>query len=120
MPEDELLRDMVKLGGTSPELLADMDFMRTFLPAIRADFALSETYVYQTEDPLPCPISAFGGDTDNEVKHEEIALWRNEAARFSQRSFRGDHFYLNTNRGELTGAIARTLTLQAIYSGGGL
>jgi len=118
MPEDELLRDLVKLGGTSPELLEDLDLMRTFLPAIRADFALSETYVYKSEDPLQCPITAFGGDADKEVKHEEIALWRNQTSKqFSQRSFHGGHFYLETNRRELTGIIAKILAMHAIYSG---
>ena len=32
-----------------------------YLPILRADFTLVETYAYADEAPLDCPITAFGG-----------------------------------------------------------
>ena len=40
--------------------------MRLLIPVLRADLALTETYVYTPGPRLDCPISAVGGDEDEE------------------------------------------------------
>jgi len=63
---------------------------------LRADFALYETYVYSTEPPLNCPISAFGGLQDHRVNDTDLEAWRAQTSvSFSLRMFPGDHFFLN-------------------------
>lgn len=42
------------------------------LPVLRADLAVCETYCYTAEDPLDCPISAYGGKQDSRVSNEDL------------------------------------------------
>ena len=62
--------ELRRLNGTPSELLNHEELMEIMLPLLRADFALYETYVYSTEPPLNCPISAFGGLQDHRVNDQ--------------------------------------------------
>jgi medium-chain acyl-[acyl-carrier-protein] hydrolase len=62
------------------------------------------------EDPLECPIEAFGGLEDDEVRYEEISAWRKQTlSSFTQRMFPGDHFFVNSSRTLIMEAIAQGL-----------
>ena len=52
------------LNGTPEAVLQDAELMQFFLPVLRADFAVCETYTYTAKTPLTCPISVFGGLQD--------------------------------------------------------
>jgi medium-chain acyl-[acyl-carrier-protein] hydrolase len=95
LPEREFLAELRRLNGTPGDLLDHEEFMAIMLPLLRADFAVYETYVYSTEPPLSCPISAFGGMQDQRVNESELEAWRAQTdASFSLRMFPGDHFFL--------------------------
>jgi medium-chain acyl-[acyl-carrier-protein] hydrolase len=67
------------------------------LPDRRADFSVyeTETYVYSTEPPLNCPISAFCRLQDRTVSNTELEAWPAQTnVSFSLRIFPGDHFFL--------------------------
>ena len=81
--------------------------MELFLPLLRADFAVSETYIYSPEAPLNCSISAFGGLQDKEVPFEDLEKWGDQTNRsFTLRRFPGNHFFVHS---------ARDLRLQALF-----
>jgi medium-chain acyl-[acyl-carrier-protein] hydrolase len=70
--------------------------MKLFLPLLRSDIRLYETYAYEHEAPLDCPISAFGGLEDEEASREELEAWSDQTrSRFNIQMFDGDHFFLN-------------------------
>lgn len=99
LPEGELLLQLRRLEGTSEDVLQNSELMELFLPLLRADFALCETYVYSTEEPLDCPISAFGGAEDHRVSREELSAWREQTrGSFKLRVFPGRHFFLHSAR----------------------
>lgn len=96
LPEKEFLAELRRLNGTPSELLNHQELMEIMLPLLRADFALFETYVYSTEPPLSCPISAFGGLQDHRVRDTDLEAWRTQTSGFfSSQMFPGDHFFLN-------------------------
>ena len=96
LPDNEFLAELRRLNGTPRELLDHEELMEVMLPILRADFALYETYLYSTEPPLNCPISAFGGLLDRRVNESDLEAWRSQtSASFSLRMFPGDHFFLN-------------------------
>lgn len=106
LPDDDFVNHLKKLNGTPPNLLKDQELMNLMLPILRADFAICETYTYQAESPLSCPISAFGGIEDDEVSNDELEAWREHTtASFSLRIFPGDHFFIHN---------AKALVLQEI------
>jgi medium-chain acyl-[acyl-carrier-protein] hydrolase len=95
LPEKEFLAELRRLNGMPCELLEHKELMEIMLPILRADFAVYETYVYTSEPPLNCPISAFGGLQDHTVKDNDLEAWRAETnASFSLRMFPGNHFFL--------------------------
>src|SRR5262249_52443684 len=46
LPEAELLTQLRRLNGTPEAILQDATLMQFFLPILRADFAVCETYTY--------------------------------------------------------------------------
>ena len=97
LPEGELLHELRRLNGIPGKVLEDAELMQIMLPILRADFAVYETYVYSTEPPLNCPISAFGGLQDHRVSRGDLEAWRDQTSgSFSLRMFPGDHFFWNT------------------------
>ncbi|HEY2666767.1 MAG TPA: alpha/beta fold hydrolase [Actinomycetota bacterium] len=107
--DDELWEELRRLGGTSEEVLDCPELRRLVLPAIRADYRLSET-CRPAAGTLGCPVTAFLGDRDPEVTLDEAMGWAGTTrAGFSLHVFPGDHFYLVGQQTELLGAIGRTL-----------
>jgi medium-chain acyl-[acyl-carrier-protein] hydrolase len=95
LPDNQFLAELRRLNGTPRELLDHEELMEVMLPILRADFALYETYLYSTEPPLNCPISAFGGLQDRRVSASDLDAWRSQtSASFSLRMVPGDHFFL--------------------------
>ena len=75
-------------------ILQDPELLQLFLPVLRADLALYETYVYAAGVPLSCPIHVFGGLQDHVVRRAHLAAWQPETTGdFTQRMFPGDHFF---------------------------
>ena len=60
LPHDPFIAELRKLNGTPSELLEDPELLELYLPVIRADFELIQTYEYYEEEPLSCPITAYG------------------------------------------------------------
>jgi medium-chain acyl-[acyl-carrier-protein] hydrolase len=100
-----------RYNAIPPAVLAEKELMDLFLPTLRADFAIHETYVYQAEAPLSCPLSAFGGLQDRRVGRDGLDAWGEQTRnRFSLRMFPGDHFFLQSARVQLLQALSEDLT----------
>ena len=70
---------------------------QVMMPLLRADFEVVETYTYEPDAPLDCPITVLGGLQDLEVPRESLEAWREQTtAAFSLRILQGDHFFVNT------------------------
>jgi medium-chain acyl-[acyl-carrier-protein] hydrolase len=71
-----------------------------------------ETYAYEPDLPLDCPITAFGGLEDNDLRIEDFEGWRAHTnSHFETRFFPGDHFFVQSAPKEVLGAISRSLNL---------
>lgn len=112
LDEQEFLEELqARYGGIPTEILNNPEVLSIFLPALRADFTVYETYKYEPEPPLDCPISAFAGMQDRLVPAQIMTGWEaHTAAGFNLRRLRGDHFFLEVSRNELTGSILHKLT----------
>jgi len=99
-----------KYGGVPKIVLEQADMRAAVVPALRADLALTETYVYRPGPPLDCPITAYAGASDPIVPSDGLAAWRDQTtAGFECRLFEGHHFYLNRARDALLADIAERL-----------
>ena len=110
LPEPQFVEKLREFGGTPEEVLANAELRELILPILRADFAVCETYAYEPEAPLDCPISAYGGLQDREVLTEELDAWRTQTARtFTARMFPGDHFFIHSAQPLVLRSVARDL-----------
>ena len=112
LPDTDFIEELRRLNGTPEEVLANRELMQLVLPALRADFAVLETYIYQPELPLNCPITVFGGLQDPEVDYEMLEAWQKQTtAAFSMQMFLGDHFFIHTAQSLLLQSLEQTLSL---------
>lgn len=110
LPDPNFTEGLRELNGTPNEVLADEGLLRLFLPTLRADFAVNETYTASGGPPLSCPVSALTGTADPEVTIEEMAPWRSvTTSDFRLRVFYGDHFYLKSRPDDVLDAIRQDL-----------
>lgn len=95
LPHDEFIAAVKKLNGTPHELLDDPELRDLFLPLLRADFEIVDTYVFQSEEPLCCPITVYGGLRDDHVSLESLREWQKQTvATCKTKMFPGDHFFI--------------------------
>jgi medium-chain acyl-[acyl-carrier-protein] hydrolase len=98
LPEPEFISELRRLNGTPMEVLDSPELKEFFLPTMRADFELVETYEYEPEPPLSCPICAYGGLQDAHVPAENVKAWQKQTSgAFKVTMFPGDHFYIHSS-----------------------
>ena len=101
-----------RYNGLPREVLANSELMELLLPVLRADVQMIETYTYESGFPLDCPITAFGGLEDRELRTEDLEGWRAHTnSRFETKLFPGDHFFVQSVPNEILGTISRSLNL---------
>lgn len=110
LSDEDLLARIRDLGLVEAEALDNPELAEFILPPLRADFEVSETYVYRPRPALPVPITVFGGTDDPLLGLGDLAEWAEyTSAGFTQYVFEGDHFYTVSRTGEVTGEIATLL-----------
>jgi len=100
--DDELWREMIRIGGTSPDILQQTELTKLLTPVLRADYQLIETYQSSATQKLSTRMLICLGDNDPDVPAENIHGWQ----RFSQQPIsilekQGGHFYLNDHQASL-------------------
>jgi medium-chain acyl-[acyl-carrier-protein] hydrolase len=106
----EFIDELRRLEGMPPQVLDNPALLRMVLPALRADAALYRNYIYAGEPPLDCPIRAYGGTEDPNVRREHLEAWALETtSSFSLRMFPGGHFFPQSAREDLLAAMAHDL-----------
>ncbi|PWW07334.1 surfactin synthase thioesterase subunit [Paenibacillus cellulosilyticus] len=110
-PEEQLKENLLELGGATKELFEDTQLAQTFIPILRADFELMETYVYEANrEPLTAAIHVMTGIGDADVNRTDLKEWRNHTTNeCTIAKFKGGHFYINDSFGIMIQQINRVL-----------
>jgi surfactin synthase thioesterase subunit len=116
MTDEQLIASVTSRYNAIPDaILADREMLALFLPVLRADLEMMETYSFREEEPLPCPISAFGGLEDTGNPEALMEPWRSfTTSTFSLRMFPGGHFFPRTSRAEFAAALAGDLVAYTV------
>lgn len=106
----EFVAALREFSPTLRGLLEDPEALDLFLPILRADLEISDTYVYRSRPPLSCPITAFGGTADDTVGADDLAGWRQHTrSGCTIEHFPGDHFFVTTAPWRVVRAIEGAL-----------
>ncbi|MFH9619185.1 thioesterase II family protein [Streptomyces pratensis] len=110
--DEELIQELRRTEATHREILDNASLIQAFLPIIRGDYRLSETYRPLPGDRLSAPVTVLYGDRDPEIHQWEAEGWSEVTGGACEfRTFDGGHFYLEEHREpvvELLTAYART------------
>ena len=105
----EALRE--RYGRTTPGVLEEPELRELFLPILRADLKVVETYTHRAAPALKTAVCALAGEDDSSVSDAGLATWKNLTGdEFSCKRLPGDHFYhFGGGQGELLRIIETRL-----------
>lgn len=110
LSDDLFLEALRRYQGTPETVLNNADFMAVYLPILRADFKLLETYFYRQDQPLNCPITVLGGYDDTKVSETELEQWQIQTNQeFALHLFSGGHFFINQQTEAIVQLISENL-----------
>ncbi|MEM1070536.1 MAG: alpha/beta fold hydrolase [Planctomycetota bacterium] len=95
--DQDLVEHLASHYGAIPSVIRQSpEAMKQFLPVVRHDLRLMESYQHQASEPLPIDLVVCGGTKDEAANERTLSGWR----RFTQREwtlkmFEGDHFFPN-------------------------
>lgn len=115
LPDPAFVAALVRrYNGIPREILQNVALLRLFLPTLRADLTMIETYRYVDEEPFDFPISVFGGWEDARATQADLCAWRDlTRSDFALRMFPGGHFFIQSERERLVAAVAGALASPA-------
>ena len=113
LPFETFKEKIKELGGISEGLISNEELMRFFLPVMRSDFKITETYQYaKREQKLNCGISVFCGKEEG-MTTEELLAWKiYSCVSCSIHKFDGDHFFPFKNSENVVKTINSILSSQ--------
>jgi medium-chain acyl-[acyl-carrier-protein] hydrolase len=112
LPDVEFLQGIRSLGGGLDPVLADAELRDLFVPILRGDLRLSDTYHPSELPPLRASLCAFGGTRDPSMAPADVRAWgRCTTGRFRYRPFDRGHFFLEEERDALIETIQDCLSL---------
>jgi surfactin synthase thioesterase subunit len=110
LPDAQFIARLRQYGGIPELVLQEPELMEIFLPILRADFELMDSYVYQPADLLDCPLTAFGGKSDPKIALQEISAWEMHTTRdFKCHFLPGGHFFINESTTQLLSHLCTDL-----------
>ncbi|AJS58933.1 thioesterase II family protein [Paenibacillus sp. IHBB 10380] len=114
MSDREFMHEICELGGTPIEAMQHEVIRNTFLPILRADTQVVETYLESKRNvadrKLACDMSVLYGFHDNTMS-DRIHSWnRYTHGRTEFKGFEGDHFFIvNDNQREVPTYVRKVL-----------
>lgn len=112
MTDGQLAAELAALGGTPRNVMENPELLSLFLPALRADFCLTETYRCQHgAEGRTLPLLVLGGDRDQEVPEGALhgwLEWGNGESRCEVMA--GDHFFLHSQPEQVLRTLAQWLS----------
>ncbi|OBB01451.1 thioesterase [Mycobacteriaceae bacterium 1482268.1] len=104
--DEDILRYLGALEGTTSDVFGNRDLMRLALPVIKADYRACDAYERGEDVKVAAPIHAIGGDQDPIVTLGDLYGWRKHTDTIEVSMFDGGHFYLNAHTQALAALLA--------------
>lgn len=112
LDDNELIKEIMPLGGISEEVLKNREILELYIPIIRADYKVVETYKFnQREMLIDCDITVINGKNDyTHINH--IYEWEKMTkGKCTFDFFDGGHFFINNYNNQLAEIVSKTLKL---------
>lgn len=98
MTNTELVNYLSGIGGIPLELINNEDFLLFFLPIIRNDLKLNETYTVKQKELLDIPFIVLYGKEDKSIIYKNLRDWQQYSVHpIKLLALDGDHFFVLKN-----------------------
>ncbi|WDE13824.1 thioesterase II family protein [Thalassomonas haliotis] len=98
LADDAFMTELENLNGTPKAVLENKELMELFLPLLRADFEIAETYQYNSKITFDCPLTVLGGEQDIQITREHLQGWQDFFALPADiQILPGDHFFIDSH-----------------------
>lgn len=102
LSDEEFKNELKRFDGTPKEIIENKELLDFFLPMLRADFTMDETYCTPEVVKLSCPILALGGTLDKEADEGAMSKWEEyTTSKFEISMFEGAHFFIRDKEEEV-------------------
>ena len=106
LSDEDFVEALAEFHGIPEALLENKELLHFFLPTLRADFLLSESYQCFEKKLLQAPIRAMGGNCDSEAPEDDMRAWKEyHPEDFECQMFEGTHFYIREHEHEVVHQI---------------
>ena len=110
LPDDAFLEIVKSYGGTPEAVLQAPELLDLYLPILKADFALSETYRPRNPGRLPVPCHLIAGTHDTVTRPVDVWAWRPLfSGPVTEHRIPGGHFFLHSHQRDVTQLIDQML-----------
>lgn len=110
---DAQMIDAMRELGSVPAKLDNPSWLQAVLPALRADCAVSASYL-DDHAKVSCPVLAFSGLNDPVLIPDAMRQWACRTPRLlGERRMPGGHFYLDRHAAAVAGEVVHHLLAQA-------
>ena len=112
LPDEELKKVMLSMGGTSQVLIENNKLLDTFIPVFRSDMRITETYKYvERNASLSSSITAMTGISDTSICNNDLLEWQKHTkGELDICKFKGGHFFINDSMGAVVKNINKKIT----------
>jgi medium-chain acyl-[acyl-carrier-protein] hydrolase len=110
LSEDAFIDHLRGYDGTPEQVLNHPELMSVYLPILRADFALGETYRLGERTRLEVPVHGLAGIADRLASPQDMLGWESlTTADFRLHLVKGHHFFVETHAEDVGELITRVL-----------
>lgn len=96
LPDKQFIARLQQLDGIPAQTFESQGLLEMYLPILRADLRLAESYCYQPGPPLSHPITVFGGVDDPTTSNSSLQDWAlHSRDACTVRLLAGGHFFIN-------------------------
>jgi surfactin synthase thioesterase subunit len=93
--DDQIIAELVGLGGTGQAQLAEAEVMQMMLPPLRADYRALRSYRADANASVRCPVTALTGEADLTTPVAHAAAWDHHTmSEFDLHTYPGGHFFV--------------------------
>jgi len=111
LDDEAFINRLKEYSGIPEKILESRELIDFFLPTIRSDFILDETYDICKREPIDAPILALHSEKDIELKTEEVKAWATYTKNnFDIKKFEGDHFFIKTEKEKVLTCIGEVIS----------
>ena len=111
LPDELFIRSVqARYGGIPSAILQDQELMAIFMPVLRANFTMIETYQYNDEMRFEFPLTAFSGASDPTTSEAQVRAWGEQTrGNFHYHIYEGDHFFIQEHEQSVLEVVSSSL-----------